>query len=217
MLTLIEHLDNTSVVGIEYARTEQRKRGCGFKGEILIFRTINYLESGNEVQRRAFRVIHQLGILEDMSKYNPVLCGTIPIAIDIKGSDLDIILEVYEPDRFSEDVKSRYGQLDGFVLQELTMSDMPTVLTNFHYGGFEFELFAQPRAVEQQNAYLHMLVEHHLLMTNPQIKAEIIRLKEQGMKTEPAFAHVLGVAGDPYDELLVLGTELGVINGVGEL
>lgn len=94
--------------------------------------------------------------------------------------------------------------------KEAIIHDTPTVVANFQYGGFEFELFGQPRAVEQQNAYLHMIVEHHLLMTIPHIKTEIIRLKEQGMKSEPAFAQVLGLVGNPYDELIILGTKLGL-------
>ena len=180
------------------------------QGGIRIFRTITYLESGNDVQRRAFEVINELDILNDMREYTPILCGTIPISIHIESSDLDIIMEVHEFDRFMKDVKTRYGRHDGFMLREAVIHDIPSVIANFQYGGFQFELFGQPRAVEKQNAYLHMIVEHHLLMTFPHIRTEIIRLKELGMKTEPAFAQVLGLVGDPYDELIILGTKLGL-------
>jgi hypothetical protein len=57
-----------------------------------------------------------------------------------------------------------------------------------------------------------MIIEHHLLVKIPQVREEIIRLKEKGIKTEPAFAQIFGLVGDPYDELLALGTKLGVIN-----
>uniref|UniRef100_UPI00403F989C DUF4269 domain-containing protein n=1 Tax=Paenibacillus sp. FSL W8-0186 TaxID=2921709 RepID=UPI00403F989C len=54
-------------------------------------------------------------------------------------------------------------------------------------------------------------MEHHLLTANPHYRAAVIRLKEQGMKTEPAFAQVLGLVGDPYKELLIYGRALGII------
>jgi hypothetical protein len=196
-----------TITVLRYNEIKQAK-----KGKIIIFKTITYLASGNAIQRRAFKVINELNIINDMAKYKPVLCGTIPISIDIKGSDLDIVMEVHDFGLFKDDVKFLYGNLNGFVFTEMTVKGTPTITTNFHFGGFEFELFGQPRVVEQQNAYRHMIVEHHLLITNPHIKTEIIRLKEQGIKTEPTFAQVFGLVGDPYDELLIFGRKLGVIN-----
>ncbi|WP_025684802.1 DUF4269 domain-containing protein [Paenibacillus maysiensis] len=177
-----------------------------------MFKTITYLKSGNEIQRRAFNVINGLGILNDLAQYHPVLCGTIPISIDVEGSDLDIIMEVHEFEAFKHQIHSLYCKHDKFVLKEKRIRNTPTIKANFEFGGFELELFGQPRAVEQQNAYLHMMVEHHLLTSYSRIRNEIIRLKEEGVKTEPAFAQVFGLEGDPYDELLVLGRKLGVID-----
>ena len=50
---------------------------------------------------------------------------------------------------------------------------------NFKFEGFDFELFAQPKPVRNQNAYRHMIVEHMLLMQHPHIREEIIRLKRK--------------------------------------
>jgi hypothetical protein len=61
-------------------------------GGSFIFKTISYLLSGTEIQRRAYKMTNELGILSDLARYNPTLCGTIPISIDVKGSDLDIIM-----------------------------------------------------------------------------------------------------------------------------
>ncbi|MFP3790859.1 DUF4269 domain-containing protein [Bacillus subtilis] len=176
-----------------------------------MFRTINYLKSGTETQRYAFEIINELNIFNDLAKYTPVLCGTVPIAIDVQDSDLDIIMEVQDFQLFKDEVKALYGILEGFVLTELTVRNIPTITLNFRYRGFDFELFAQPTAVEKQNAYRHMLIEHYLLLKNPQVRKEIIFLKKKGIKTETAFAIVFGLVGDPYDALLVLGTKLGVI------
>jgi hypothetical protein len=50
-------------------RAEQHQRLCyNSKGEkITIFKTITYLESGNDIQCRAFKVINELKILNDMA------------------------------------------------------------------------------------------------------------------------------------------------------
>lgn len=182
-------------------------------GGNTIFKTISYLESGNKIQRQAFHVLNQLNLFHDFASYTPLLCGTIPIAIDIEGSDLDIIMEVHDFECFKHEVQSHYGKLDGFALNELTVNGTPTVLCNFTFEGMDFELFAQPIPVEQQNAYRHMIIEHHLLMIHSHIRQEIIHLKEQGIKTEPAFAQVFGLVGDPYEELLILGNKLGLSKG----
>ncbi len=47
-----------------------------------------------------------------------------------------------------------------------------------------------------------------LLMQHPHIREEVIRLKENGLKTEPAFAQVLNINGDPYEGLILLGQEM---------
>jgi hypothetical protein len=169
-----------------------------------MFKSIHYLKSGNEKQRHALRAMTELGIFEDMAEYNPVLCGTVPIGIDVDGSDLDIVMEVHDFIRFSNTAVSLYQGFEGFACKEKILKSIPTIKVNFFFGGFQFELFGQPVPVEQQNAYRHMLVEHYLLTKYPKIKQDVIMLKKQGIKTEPAFARILGLEGDPYEELLLL-------------
>lgn len=116
-------------------------------------------------------------------------------------------MEVHNFERFNDEVQSRYGKLERFTLNELTVQEIPTMICNFTFEYMDFEIFAQPIPVVEQNAYRHMIIEHHLLMTFPLIRDEIIHLKRQGLKTEPAFAKVLGLSGDPYEELLKIGTD----------
>ena len=48
-----------------------------------------------------------------------------------------------------------------------------------------------------------MIIEHEILQSKGGIfRLEIIKLKQNGYKTEPAFAFLLGLKGDPYIELL---------------
>ena len=48
-----------------------------------------------------------------------------------------------------------------------------------------------------------MIIEHHILQQEGEdFKRKVVALKESGMKTEPAFAQLLGLDGDPYLALL---------------
>ncbi len=50
-----------------------------------------------------------------------------------------------------------------------------------------------------------MLIEYKLLLEKgEEFRKEIISLKKQGYKTEPAFAKLLGVEGNAYEGLLKL-------------
>ena len=56
-----------------------------------------------------------------------------------------------------------------------------------------------------QYAYRHMIVEARLLkIGGPAARPAIRRLKREGRKTEPAFAHYFDLEGDPYETLLEL-------------
>ncbi len=76
-------------------------------------------------------------------------------------------------------------------------------MVSFQFRDFEIELFAQNQISTQQQAYLHMLIEYKILQAHPEsFKQQVIQLKQSGFKTEPAFAHLLGLKGDPYQALL---------------
>ncbi|PGU09766.1 alpha/beta hydrolase [Bacillus cereus] len=173
-----------------------------------MFTSITYLQSGNDKQQKIYDVLNELKIMEDLVLYSPVLCGTIPIRIDTPQSDLDIVMEVYNFNVFEQEMRSLYGSYEGFKIKKSKIKDTESIRANFKFEGFEFELFAQPKPVLNQNAYRHMIVEHMLLMQHPHIREEVIQLKESGLKTEPAFAQVLNINGDPYEELILLGQEM---------
>ncbi len=166
------------------------------------FESIDYLQNGSPCQQQAYAVLSKHAILTKLCGFDPVLAGTIPININIASSDLDILCCYANPSEFKANLLAVFGQYPGFVLSE---PDEPkAIVANFRADDFEIEVFGQDIPTKQQRGYRHLLVEHYLLETHGEaFRQQILALKEQGIKTEPAFAQVLGLRGDPYTELLV--------------
>lgn len=81
--------------------------------------------------------------------------------------------------------------------------DEESVVCNFKTDDFEIEIFGQNIPPKQQNAYRHMLIEHQILQEKGEgFRLKIIELKRTGYKTEPAFAELLNLKGNPYLALL---------------
>lgn len=171
-----------------------------------MFETIDYLRFGNDSQKRAYSAIKNLGIMHNLSEYEPILCGTVPLGINLADSDLDIIMNVAEINSFEKKVTTLYGNQQDFKLKKLSIRNIRVIKANFMFEGFEFELFGQAQPVKEQYAYLHMIIENSIMKYSPSIRNEIIKLKEQGLKTEPAFCELLGLGNiDPYVALLEYG------------
>lgn len=177
-----------------------------------MFLSIDYLINGNARQQKAYHTIKQLNLIEDLRNFNPTLCGTIPIGIDIEHSDLDIITEIQDLNDFENVIRSLYSQQTNFKISRTMIRNVPSITVNFTYEEFEFEIFGQATPVQNQNAYIHMVIEHLIMEQFPNIRSEVIQLKKLGYKTEPAFCKVLGLEGDPYDTLTNYGRKRGMIS-----
>ncbi|MDR9854751.1 DUF4269 domain-containing protein [Paenibacillus sp. VCA1] len=161
------------------------------------------MKTGNAKQREAFEALGRLGIFEKLAAYGPVLAGTFPIDIDVEGSDLDIICEMREPEPLERTLITAYGTLERFALERERLHGSIVVVCNFRFESWPVEIFAQNRPVTQQNAYKHMVVEQRILeRLGPDFREHVRSLKRSGVKTEPAFAKLLGLRGDPYAALL---------------
>ncbi|WP_046246540.1 DUF4269 domain-containing protein [Hymenobacter terrenus] len=166
-----------------------------------------YLRTGNRRQQRAYAVLQELDIWVTLRAYDPVLAGTIPLNIDLASSDLDVICEVppgaQEP--FKKLLREHYGHLAGFHLKQTVISGHDSIVSCFRYAGVEVELFGQALPTVQQNAFRHLVVEHAVLQAGGEVwRAAVQRLKQQGLKTELAFATLLQLPGNPYEALLTL-------------
>ena len=164
------------------------------------FRNIDYLNSGNEVQKKAYRLLMDYQIINRLEDYSPIVVGTIPIQIDVDGSDVDIILCVDDFDALEEKLSLNFSQHAHFRLQR--PADR-VIVCRFTIEEQLFEIYATDKATEIQNGYLQMLKEHEIIQLRGEEFAEQVRqLKRSGVKTEPAFCQLLGIEGDAYTELL---------------
>ena len=167
------------------------------------FRNIDYLKFGNQKQIQAFEVLTKNKILSRISEFNPILVGTIPINIAIENSDLDIICNWKDKKEFMDKLQFHFENENQFSIREALINGTTAVVANFISDGFEIEIFGQDIPVENQNGYKHMLIEHEILNAKGEdFRLEIIKLKQNGYKTEPAFGKLLGLTGNTYEELL---------------
>lgn len=163
------------------------------------------IRDGSPRQMRAYTAVYDdLILFRRLRMHDPVWVGTYPIDLDIVGSDIDIICNPSSLRAFLSDVRSAYSDCDDFRLTWKAVEQVPTVIVRFKHKEFLIELFAQPKPVYEQTAFVHMVIEARMLAVGGDEARRVIReLKASGMKTEPAFAAYFRLEGDdPYQKLL---------------
>lgn len=169
---------------------------------MIDFTKLDYLKEGNDKQKRAYEILTKYRIFEKLKNYSPILAGTIPIEIDIEGSDLDIICEVKNETEFIEVLNQISLQNVDFKIEMTIINHEKCIVLNCMLEGFPIEIFGQNKATLDQNAYRHMIAEYKLLQEKGEdFKQKIIELKKKGIKTEPAFGLLLNLE-NPYEDLL---------------
>jgi len=167
------------------------------------FLNINYLKSGTARQQKAFEVLNENLILQKLYDFTPILVGTIPINIAIDSSDLDIACYWKDKSQFIEIVRKNFSEEKDFQIYEKEISGNEAVVANFFTDDFEIEIFGQNIPVQEQFGFRHMIIEAKILEENGEdFRQKIIALKKSGIKTEPAFAQLLNLKGNPYEALL---------------
>jgi Domain of unknown function (DUF4269) len=167
------------------------------------FKDISYLNKGNIKQRKSYEILTKINIFNILYEFNPVLAGTIPIEIDIENSDLDIICEIKDFGDFKRLLENNFNEYINFTI--MYDKENSVLVCNFEVEGIEIEIYASRENTYLSNGYRHMLIEHRLLLLGGEsFRNNIINLKNSGLKTEPAFAKLLGLKGNPYEELLIL-------------
>lgn len=145
-----------------------------------------------------------IGLYSVLSEYDPIFVGTLPIDVDIEGSDIDIICEARDLDELANLLTETYSDQPGFTVEKKKREGVYLVC-RFSVMTFDIEIYAEDKPVKAQNAYRHMEAERKLLLIGGEgAREDIRRLKRNGLKTEPAFARFFRLEGDPYDAVLEL-------------
>lgn len=169
------------------------------------WRRLDYLADGNSRQRSARLALLTLDLYRKLSRYQPVLAGTIPIGCDLPGSDLDILCQSADLDAFKKICERLWFHKADFRSRKKKLRGGQAAIVSFSHWGFEIEIAAQRRPVAEQYAFAHMLAEAHLLHSRGTINRFAVRkLKQGGLSTEEAFSSHFGLAGDPYEHLFKL-------------
>jgi len=143
-------------------------------------------------------------LFRDLAAYDPTLVGTFPLGLAIETSDIDIACCAPEPATFERVLRAALASIPTARFERVP-ADPEALVASFTHDDTSFEIFAQPTPVHAQAGFRHMIVEGRLLaIGGAALRERILAAKRAGTKTEPAFAHVLGLRGDPYAALLAL-------------
>lgn len=161
------------------------------------------------------KVIDELELLKLLAEFDPIVIGTPPLGIATDESDIDIACSSQDFARFAEVVVGAFGKMESFSLRTIDHLPEPATVASFCAMGWELELFCQSVPTKNQWGVRHYVVEARLLELRPNLRKQILKLKQQGLKTEPAFATALSLSGDPYIALLDLeGLEVEEVVGI---
>jgi hypothetical protein len=139
-----------------------------------------------------------------LAEFDPHFAGTLPLGVDLPTSDLDILCHAAEPEAFAVALWAAFSGETEFSLRQWISADRP-VIASFIAHGWPFQVFGQKKRVNEQNGWRHFIAERRLLrLGGPTFRAAIMRERSRGVKTEPAFATVLRLKGDPYLAILDL-------------
>jgi ribosomal protein S18 acetylase RimI-like enzyme len=146
-------------------------------------------------------------LFRDLDAFQPTVVGTYPLGLQVDGSDLDIACTCNDLDAFERALRAALADLGIAEVRVERTEDVepPAIVAVFELGDLAIEVFGQPLPVHEQRGFRHMVIEGQLLVCGgPSLREQVRALKRSGLKTEPAFARLLSLAGDPYAGLLEL-------------
>jgi hypothetical protein len=140
-------------------------------------------------------------VLGALAPFDPRIAGTPPLDLDLPDSNIDVL---WHRTRMRSPTWHNFSSAPAFTAKQLMRTPRP-VVASFEVAGWRIELYGEAIPVEQQRGWRHFAVERRLLaLGGEDLLVAVLALRQQGMKTEPAFAAALRLRGDPYLALLDL-------------
>jgi hypothetical protein len=123
----------------------------------------------------------------------------------LPDSDIDVLCFAPDAHVFTDTVGHNFSNATAFEAKRLVRVPQAVVVC-FEVVGWRIELYGEAIPVEQQRGWRHFAIEQRLLaLGGDDLPVAVLPLRQQGMKTELAFATTLRLRGDPYLALLDLG------------
>ncbi len=145
--------------------------------------------------------LDRTGLIDALAAFDARVAGTFPLGLAVAGSDIDLLCHAPDAERLARVLWETCSHYPHFAMWQWCTEDRPVVAA-FSLGDMPFEIFGQARPVEQQLGWRHFDVERRLLgLGGTAFRATIMDARRTGLKTEPAFASVLGLGGNAHEAL----------------
>lgn len=152
-------------------------------------------------------ILERGAVFRRLADFDPRWVGSIPLDIHGPGADADIACSGgSDLAAFAGALKAAFAEYGARVTDNVHAGE-PSIIARFELEGLPVEIYGRSRPVETHESYVHWLAEHRLLtLASGRLRDDVRAAKAAGLKTEPAFAKVLGLGGDPHAELLKLAS-----------
>ncbi|MCB0368382.1 MAG: VOC family protein [Bdellovibrionales bacterium] len=149
--------------------------------------------------------IEETNLLKILKPFNPLIAGTFPLKLDTNDSDLDILISSKDFDLVKKIALESLSIYPQFKYSELIVNGEPSLNISFIYQTLKVDVFVQKTPSIRQRGYLHFLIEERILkIAGDSLREKIKQLRNQGLKTEPAFSQAMQLKEDPFEELLLI-------------
>jgi len=141
-------------------------------------------------------------IMKLLSSCRPLIAGSHPLNIAVSASDCDIIIEADEFTKTEKHLRDLFSGMPSFKFWRHSDKNVPAMIASFFVDEISFEIFCQQIQSVKQKAYKHFLaVERILKYAGPSFAELVLQERLRGTKTEAAFAKILRLEGNPFDEM----------------
>ncbi len=178
-----------------------------FESSAIKFHNLSLKSVINFEKRPKFAMlVTELRLFETFMNNDPFIAGTIPLAIDASAADLDFLVTFPSHDEFSLLCTQQFSHLPDFEMSQGHQDGADYSLCKMRYRDLPVEIFSSTDSTYSQNGFRHFHIEEKLLKYGrTEWQDRVIKLKDGGLKTEPAFAVLLKKEDvDPYQYLLEL-------------